>query len=76
MCRSLFDDAASTVDLQGPVMDQQQLVVGAQLDVDLDHVGTLLDSHEDAGERILGRLGGGAAMGDDPGRLRQSERSR
>ena len=54
---------------QVAVVDDQHLAVGRLLHVELDEVGALLGGQAKGGQRVLGRRGRRAAVGDDQHRL-------
>ncbi len=49
------------------IMDDDEFVVGRQMDVEFDLVGALLDGGDKGRQRIFRPVGGAAAMGDDLG---------
>ncbi len=48
-------------------MEDDQLAVGGQLDVELDHVGALSDRQLEARQAVFERLSGYPPVADDPG---------
>ncbi|GEB23741.1 hypothetical protein BAU01nite_24740 [Brevibacterium aurantiacum] len=46
-------------------MDDDEVAVFVHVDVDLDHVRTLIDAGDEGGDRILGMLLGRSSVSDD-----------